>query len=270
MNARLQYEMRGWAYWAKCLNPLRNTIAIGNLPMGLQLRAYKRDAVGRGLYRRKVHEPNLTNLLLTRFANPADRNFIDVGANIGYFTCLMSKLAGPAGKVLAIEPEPQNLALLQQNIKLNDLTNVMVHSCALGASEGSAMLGLYKPSNRGRHSIVDTDAKTQIKVPVRTLDELAKTSAANIKSWSFVKIDVEGYEGFVLDGAKETLPLIETLVMEYSPALLRAAGRDPATTLRMLTAHFSRIHRIGNAALVEVTTEDCLRDETQVELLFDR
>ena len=270
MNARLQYEIRGWAYWAKCLNPFRNTITIKNLPLGLRLQAYKRDAVGRGLYRRKVHEPNLTKLLLTRFANSAQRNFIDVGANIGYFSCLMSKLAGPAGKVLAIEPEPQNLKLLDQNLKINNLTNVVVHPCAVGASEGSAMLGLYKSSNRGRHSIVDADAKSQIKVPVRTLDHLAKDFGQNINSWSLVKIDVEGYEGFVIEGAKETLPRIETLVMEFSPGLLNKAGTDPASILRTLSAHFSRIYRIGFTDLAKVTVEECLGSETQVELVFER
>jgi len=270
MNDRLQYEIRGWAYWAKCLNPFSNTISIHNLPLELQLRAYKRDAVGRGLYRRKIHEPCLTNLLLARFANSSRKNFIDVGANIGYFTCLMGKLAGPSGSVLAIEPEPQNFELLQRNLKLNNLTNVTLHACALGASAGSAMLGLYKAANRGRHSLVDTQAKTQIEVPVKTLDELVRTAGPNIKAWSLLKIDVEGYEGFVLDGARETLPRVETLVMEYSPALLRAAGRDPAATLQMLSSHFSRISRIGSGGLVRVTAADCLRGETQVELAFDR
>ena len=270
MNDRLQYEIRGWAYWAKCLNPFRNTISIHNLPLELRLCAYKRDAVGRGLYRRKIHEPGLTNLLLARYADSASKNFIDVGANIGYFTCLMGKLAGPSGSVLAMEPEPQNFALLQQNIKLNHLTNVMVYPCALGASEGSAMLGLYKAANRGRHSLVDTQAKPQIEVPVTTLDELVRNAGLNIKSWSLLKIDVEGYEGFVLDGAKESLSRVETLVMEYSPALLRAAGRDPAATLQMLATHFSRISRIGNGALLKVTAEECLQDGKQVELVFDR
>jgi FkbM family methyltransferase len=270
MNARLQYEIRGWAYWAKCLNPFRKTITIRNLPLGLRLRAYKRDAVGRGLYRRKVHEPNLTKLLLTRFANSAQRNFIDVGANIGYFSCLMSKLAGPAGKVLAIEPEPQNLNLLRQNIKINDLTNVVIHPCALGASEGSAMLGLYKSSNRGRHSILETDAKARIKVPIKTLDDLTKDLGTSIKSWSLVKIDVEGYEGFVIDAAKQTLPRIETLVMEFSPALLIKAGTDPASVLRTLSAHFSRVYRIAVTDLIKVTAEDCLGSGNQVELVFER
>jgi FkbM family methyltransferase len=270
MNARLQYEIRGWAYWAKCLNPIRNTITIEGLPLGLRLRAYKRDAVGRGLYRRKVHEPNLTKLLLTRFASFAQRNFIDVGANIGYFSCLLSKLAGPAGKVLAIEPEPQNLKLLEQNITINNLRNVVVHPCALGATEGSAMLGLYKPSNRGRHSILETDAKTRIRVPVRTLDDVARNSGKNVSSWSLAKIDVEGYEGFVIDGAKETLPRIETLVMEFSPALLKKAGGDPASTLHTLTGYFSRLYRIESAELVEVTAKDCLGSDNQMELVFER
>jgi FkbM family methyltransferase len=270
MNPRLQYEIRGWAYWAKCLNPLRNTITIKNLPLGLQLQAYKRDAVGRGLYRRKVHEPNLTKLLLTRFAGSAERNFIDVGANIGYFSCLLSKLAGPMGKVLAMEPEPQNLKLLEQNIETNNLTNVVIFPCALGASEGSAMLGLYKPSNRGRHSFLETNMKSRIQVPIRTLDDLVNDSGTAGKSWSFVKIDVEGYEGFVIDGAKDTLPRIETLVMEYSPALLKKAGTDPASLLQNLSTHFPRIYRIEAADLVKVSLEDCLASEAQVELVFER
>jgi FkbM family methyltransferase len=270
MNARLLYEIRGWGYWAKCLNPLRNTIAIKNLPLGLRLRAYKRDAVGRGLYRRKIHEPSLTQFILTRFATAADRNFIDIGANIGYFSCLLAKLAGDGGKVLAIEPEPQNLKLLQQNIKLNQLRNVDVRACAVGPSEGTALLGLYKPANRGRHSIVDADAKSRIQVTVKTLDALAKDSGSNGKSWALVKIDVEGYEAFVLEGAKETLPRVETLVMEFSPALLRKSGADPASVLRTLCAHFSQIYRIENTSLLRTTAEECLKDETQVELLFDR
>jgi FkbM family methyltransferase len=266
----MQYEIRGWAYWAKCLNPFRNTITIHDLPLGLQLRAYKRDAVGRGLYRRKIHEPSLTQFLLTRFANSGEQHFIDVGANIGYFSCLMSKLAGAKGKVLAIEPEPENLKLLQENIKLNELMNVEVHPCALGASEGSAMLGLYKHSNRGRHSLLDTHAKSRIHVPVRTLDEVARNSGKDVKAWSLVKIDIEGYEGFAIGGAKEILPQIEVLVMEFSPALLKKAGADPAEVLRTLCANFSCIYRIEPAGLVKVTVKDCLINDTQVELAFER
>ena len=85
-----------------------------------------------------------------------------------------------------------------------------------------------------------------------------------------MKIDVEGYEGFVIDGAKEALPKIETLVMEFSPALLKKAGTDSASMFRTLSAHFSHIYRIGDTDLVEVTSEECLGSGNQVELLFER
>ena len=270
MNARLQYEIRGWAYWAKCLNPLRDTITIRNLPLGLRLRAYKRDAVGRGLFRRKVHEPALTKLLLDRFSDSAEHNFIDVGANIGYFAGLMSKLAGPTGTVLAVEPEPRNLRLLRENLALNRLANVDVHSCALGAREGTEMLGLYKPANRGRHSILNAQATHKVEVPLKTLDSLVRASGANVRSWSLVKIDVEGYEAFVIDGALETLPQIEMLVMEFSPGLLKSAGRDPAITVSTLRAHFSRFRRIEGADLVKMKAEDCLETDGLMELVLDR
>jgi FkbM family methyltransferase len=238
------------------------------------MHAYKRDAVGRGLYRRKIHEPLLTKLLRERFASPAQRNFIDVGANIGYFTCLMSKFAGAAGKVLAVEPEPNNLKLLQQNISANNLKNVDVFPCAVGASDGTAMLGLYKPSNRGRHSILDTTAKSQVKVPVKTLDEIAGSSGSgagsSVQYWSLLKIDVEGYEAFVIDGAKETLSRVEALVMEFSPALLKKSGADPTAILMTLSAHFPKIYRMEASDLVRTSAEDCRETDQQVELWFER
>ena len=270
MNSRLQYELRGWTYWANCLNPLRNTITIGTLPMGLRLQAYKRDAVGRGLYRRKIHEPALTDYVLKRFSNSGLHNFIDVGANIGYFTGLMSKLAGAGGKVLAIEPEPQNLKLLRENVRRNDLSNVEVFPVGLGAEEGSATLGIYKPSNRGRHSMVDTDGKPHITIPVRTLDHLLRESASAVQAWSLLKIDVEGYEGFVLEGAQETLPKVDALVLEFSPSLLRKTAKDPAAVLNVLSAHFSRCYHIKGAELAPVTLQDCVATENQVELVLER
>jgi FkbM family methyltransferase len=270
MDEHWRYTLRGWAYWTECLNPFKGTITIDDLPLGLKLQAYKRDAVGRGLYRRRVHEPGLTSLLLSRFASPAERNFIDAGANIGYFSALMSKLAGPAGKVLAIEPEPNNLKLLEQNLRINHLANVIVHACALGARESSGMLGLYKPSNRGRHSMVDSESKLAIEVRVRTLDDLAGASGNLLNTWSLVKIDVEGYEGFVLDGAREILPRIETLVMEFSPVLLRKAGSDPASVLRTLSAEFPRIYRIEMAELIPTTAQNISGSENQLELVFER
>ena len=204
MNHRVRYEIRGLAYWAECANPFRRTVTARHLPLNLRIQGYKRDAVGRGLYRRGVHEPGLTKYLLDTFSNSPGGNFLDIGANIGYFSCLLGKLAGPTGKVDSIEPEPQNRQLLESNLRINNLTNVTVHSCAVGAADGTARMGIYKPANRGRHSLVDLEScKEFIDVPVRRLDDLLKNSGA--ASWTLMKIDVEGFEPFVFAGAADTL-----------------------------------------------------------------
>jgi hypothetical protein len=132
------------------------------------------------------------------------------------------------------------------------------------------MLGLYKPSNRGRHSILDTTATSQVKVPVRTLDEIASSSRTSVQSWSLLKIDVEGYEAFVIDGAKNTLPRVEALVMEFSPTLLKKSGADPAEILMTLSAHFPKIYRMGASDLVRTSAQDCRETDQQVELWFER
>src|SRR5258708_6765018 len=119
MDSELQYKIRGLQYWLESLNPFQNTIKIGRLPLGLELLAYKRDGVGRGLYKRRVHEPGLTKFLTNCFPEGTGGNFIDIGANIGYFSCLMAKLAGSSGRVLAFEPEPRNIELLERNSRLN-------------------------------------------------------------------------------------------------------------------------------------------------------
>ena len=270
MNDRVEYMVRGWGYTAHCLNPFRRTIPIRGLPLGLKLRAYKRDAVGRGLYRRRIHEPALTNLLLSRFAGSAERNFLDIGANIGYFSCLMGKLAGPSGKVFAVEPELHNLDLLNQNLELNAIENVIVHGCALGAKAGSARLGLYKPSNRGRHTLVDAESRTSIEVHVRTLDEIVGASGLQEATWALMKMDVEGYEGYVLQGGKETLPRVEMLVMEFSPEFLRKAGLEPADILDSLSRIFKRVCRIDGTHVIPTSIDKCFKQKDQIELVFDR
>ena len=128
MKNTLNYKIRGLTYWARCLNPFRDTVYCDGLPLGLQMRSYKRDAVGRGIYRRKLHERGVTEFLLARFPKGGDYNFIDVGANIGYFSLLMSRLAGAKGRVLAFEPERSTLALWERKRGLQRLgsTNIPI------------------------------------------------------------------------------------------------------------------------------------------------
>jgi len=102
------------------------------------------------------------------------------------------------------------------------------------------------------------------------LDEISSSSGASVQSWSLLKIDVEGYEAFVIDGAKETLSRVEALVMELSPAMLKKSGADPAAILGLLSGHFTRIYRIAATDMARVAVDDCLGSDQQTELWFER
>ena len=269
MHHRLRYELRGLAYWVECANPFRRTVTARKLPLGVRIQGYKRDAVGRGLYRRGVHEPGLSKWLLETFSNAPGGNFLDVGANIGYFSCLFGKLAGTSGRVISIEPEPQNQQLLETNLCHNGLTNVTVHHCAVGAQDGTARLGIYKAANRGRHSLVDLESCNEfIDVPVRRLDDLLKDSG--VTCWTLMKIDVEGFEPYAFQGGAETLSRTESLALEYAPSYWKKAGFEPAAVFKTLAKSFSRIDRFIDLRLVSITAEECARSEITLDLLLRR
>ena len=268
MDARWRYQLRGLAYWAECANPFRSTVTARTLPMGLRLRGYKRDLVGRLLYCGCGYEPGLTRLLLETFSGAPGANFIDVGANLGYFTCLMAKLAAPGGRVVAIEPDPANRRLLEHNVIRNRLANVVVHGCAAGAREGVARMGIYKPANRGRHSLIDLESCREFReVPVRRLDDLLRD--APVSSWALMKVDVEGYESLVFEGAEETLARTEMLAVEYS-VLWKRSGVEPAAVFRKLAATFPRLYRYEGTDLVPADAAECIRRDVSMDLLLCR
>lgn len=123
----------------------------------------------------------------------------DVGANIGLVSLLLA-LHRPGGKrVHSFEPEPVNYGRLLRNIELNGLEDrISAHRAALGAEEGEAELFVRPGAGEGRHSLASADgSKGSIRVPVTTVAGFARDSG---DPPDFLKIDVEGAEGQVLQG----------------------------------------------------------------------
>jgi len=168
------------------------------------------DAVGLGLRNGAPFEPEVL-LALRQFIKPSTA-VLDIGANIGYFTAHMSTLVGVAGVVHAFEPEPRNFALLERNRLTNKLDNVTIHHMALGNRTGIARLYISK-FNGGLHRLYESFccSDTAVEVPIRRLDSIFKPGQLSV-----IKIDVEGFEPFVLEGARS---LIEgqdlTIISEY-------------------------------------------------------
>lgn len=121
--------------------------------------------------------------------------FVDLGANAGIFTCFAAKRVGPWGRVIAVEPMPEMLECLQQNIAANNFENVTVFPTAVGDKPVMTTLCIH-PVNRGASSLVADFDGTNIEVPVLTLENIV--ASAGIDRIDFLKIDVEGFEDRVL------------------------------------------------------------------------
>ena len=135
--------------------------------------------------------------------------FVDVGANVGYYTLIASKLVGPHGCVYSIEPIPSTVAILRANTKLNNCRNVNMYNVAAWSFRGT--LSLKVPSKCYGYASVFRNG-TNVVVDAMTLDEILR----NEDSIDCIKIDVEGAELEVLWGAKGTLKRTKFLVIEVT------------------------------------------------------
>ena len=148
---------------------------------------------------RRLGEPEFA---LIPFLCGRDKTSIDVGANVGVWSWAMAR---HSKRVHAFEPNPKNLSKLRRN--LGGLANATIHGVALGDRAGEATLriprGAKGHSNQGaslsRIAVGDDRAFTALAVEQRRLDDCA------ISHVGFIKIDVEGFEQAVLDGARETI-----------------------------------------------------------------
>ncbi len=175
---------------------------------------------------------------------------VDVGANIGYFSLLASTLVGPTGVVLAFEPDPVNYSLLKKNVRLNRAANIRLNQTALSDTE--EQLSLFIDShNKGDHRIWAPagESRKRIEVNSTTLDTYL--SKAGIVP-SFIKIDVQGAEGKVLEGMKGTLcdSRLKSLIMEFWPAALRKCGTDPARMIQQISDAGFKIRVVDERSLL--------------------
>lgn len=134
--------------------------------------------------------PQEEEVLLIRRYIDSGSTFIDVGANIGTIAIPVAKTVH---KVIAFEPVKENYELLEENIRLNRLTNIEVHTVALGKERGTINLVAQDDKDASTYSVREGGD-----ISVIQLDSI-------LTSADFIKIDVEGYELEVLQGAKETL-----------------------------------------------------------------
>ena len=173
------------------------------------------DAGGASVYFNQV-EPDQTAAFVAELK--AGHTIFDIGANVGYYTVLASRLVGPEGLVAAFEPVMRNMAYLQQHIELNDVTNALAFPFAISDRAGLASFNTGSDSAMG---MLDPEGKGNILVPTISLDEI--TDQLGVLP-DVLKIDVEGAEMAVLAGAtkviQEAQPII--FISTHSPELRKS------------------------------------------------
>lgn len=140
--------------------------------------------------------------------------FVDVGSNIGLFSLSASKKVGETGKVICFEPAPTTFNRLLENININSLNNLDVRNIGLSDEQGELKFHLYKDGYDAWNSFAkdeNLNYDDAINVPISTLDhELESIDKSKIK---VIKIDVEGWEKFVLLGGREFFINFDPIVM---------------------------------------------------------
>ena len=123
----------------------------------------------------------------------------DIGAHAGFYTLLLSRAVGASGKVFAFEPWPANITDCLAHVRMNQLSNVVVVPAAVAKTPGLASFASGESSSTGRLAPTDT----AVRVACLTLDELLATERFPVPD--VIKIDVEGAESQVLEGAGKLL-----------------------------------------------------------------
>lgn len=206
-------------------------------PFDLSFTGPAADVITRHIYRRGAHEPGLTRYLLEHVRLGAADVAFDVGANLGWYSVLLDRLSVPGAQIFAFEPDPETYALLRRNLAANAAGRVTPVNLALGDVATTLELSRYKHSNNGRHTLVAGGNRSagSVRVAVDTLESFWRAHALGERPLRFLKIDVEGFEYFVLRGAGELLGRCQTIFLEYSPAGLPLAGLAPAALIEVLT-----------------------------------
>jgi FkbM family methyltransferase len=205
------------------------------------------DLIQRYIYTFGVWEPHLTHWLSRRLR--AGDTFVDVGANVGYFSLLAAGLVGDEGHVVAVETSPAFHGMLLQQLRRNQYSSVRSINAAVSDRAEMLRFVLASPSNLGANSIVPYDgpAASTFEMEARPLPALL--SEAEISNARVIKIDVEGAEGAVMRGLYSVLGQLRPdaeIAVEVTPTRMAQVGDSAAELIDTMHQHGFHAYHLAN------------------------
>ena len=189
--------------------------------------------VSRQIRKTGIWEPYETSLVLGFLQS--DSVFVDVGANIGYFSIVAASGLGPAGKVIAFEPDPANFRLLLASCALNDVqSRIEAVEAGLSAASGAGHLYLSE-DNLGDHQIYAGEGSRE-SLPIKLYNG-SDYLRPRITRMDLLKVDTQGSEYEVMLGLLpllQELPRAPRIIIELTPFSLREAGASGRKLIELL------------------------------------
>jgi FkbM family methyltransferase len=209
-----------------------------SIPLGLRLKVFTKDVgVGLPLILKGEYEPKQTELFMQ---NLKDGDIVfDIGANVGYYTLLASKIVGSNGKVVAFEPDKENFSLLKENLDLNNCQNIEIREEAV--SDENGLIAFNTEKNNKGESAISKNGKTEV-LGV-TLDSF---SSQRRLSPSLIKMDIEGAEILALKGGTNFFNSCKNLKLfiEYNPSSVKRFGNKPELLIETISELNFKINQI--------------------------
>lgn len=215
---------------------------------GFALAGTTADLLQRNVYLFGVWEPDISRWVRGHL-KPGDV-VVDIGANVGYFSLLAATCVGPTGRVIAFEPVPSIVAMLQANLALNGVGSVTVEPVVAADQDGTAEIFRGDPGNLGLSATQAGEGKVSEGTirQVRAADAVPVQDRARVR---LVKVDTEGDDLRALKGLEPVLQAMTTgavAVVEVTPEDLAARGQSPQELVDFMRgAGFDRMLAIANS-----------------------
>ena len=196
-----------------------------------------------------------------RTVNPGDL-VVELGANIGYFSLLLARAAGPTGRVISYEPDPDLSRILDRNATANGYTNIDIRTAAVADRTGTMTYYRDRKNTGDNRLFTHGRDRDSFSVPVVTLDEDLGELDQRI---DLVKMDIQGAEPLALDGMAGLLAERppSRMLIEFWPHGILGMDRDPRGVLETLRQAGYRITKLDedteldfDSALREMTAEN--------------